>query len=140
VLPALRRLTERLDVSGSLEVVVEATDPGLEAGVPPALLERIVSPLLDNALRYAHSRVSVVAARQPDGVTIDVTDDGPGVPPQFAGQLFQPGRRADPADGHGGAGLGLPLARRLARSVGGEVSYGPGHAPGARFVVSLPAG
>ncbi|GEC08570.1 two-component sensor histidine kinase [Streptomyces spinoverrucosus] len=140
VLPTLRRLTERLDVSGSLEVVVEATDPGLEAGVAPALLERIVSPLLDNALRYARSRVSVIAARQPDGIRIDVTDDGPGVPPQFAEQLFQPGRRADPADGHGGAGLGLPLARRLARSVGGEVSYGPGHAPGARFVVSLPAG
>ncbi len=67
-------------------------------------------------------------------------DDGPGVPPQFAGQLFQPGRRADPADGHGGAGLGLPLARRLARSAGGEVTYDEQHAHGARFVVSLPAG
>ncbi|MEU1409649.1 ATP-binding protein, partial [Streptomyces sp. NPDC005728] len=47
---------------------------------------------------------------------------------------------ADTGDGHDGAGLGLPLARRLARTVGGEVSYDPGHAPGARFTVSLPAG
>ncbi|WP_422070944.1 sensor histidine kinase [Streptomyces lasalocidi] len=78
--------------------------------------------------------------RAPDGVRVDVIDDGPGVPPPFAGQLFEPGRRADPGDGHSGAGLGLPLARRLARSVGGEVTYDPGHPPGARFVVSLPAG
>jgi two-component system heavy metal sensor histidine kinase CusS len=115
-------------------------DPQLNAGVPPTLLERIVSPLLDNALRYAGSHVTVVAVRQPDGIRVDVTDDGPGVPPSFAGQLFQPGRRADPADGHGGADLGLPLARRLARSAGGEVTHASGHTPGAGFVISLPAG
>ncbi|MFG1706889.1 sensor histidine kinase [Nonomuraea sp. M3C6] len=115
-------------------------DPHLQAGVTSALLERIVSPLLDNALRYARSHVTVRAARQPDGVRIDVTDDGSGVPPSFAEQLFQPGRRADPTDGHGGAGLGLPLARRLARSAGGEVTYNAEHTSGAGFVVILPAG
>jgi signal transduction histidine kinase len=99
VLPVLRRLAERIDVTGHVRVVVDVTHPGLKAGVPPALLERIVSPLLDNALRYAHSHVTVVASRHPDGVRVEVTDDGPGVPPTFAGQLFQPGRRADPATG-----------------------------------------
>ncbi|MFE6623747.1 sensor histidine kinase [Streptomyces sp. NPDC057740] len=140
VLPVLSLLVERPEIPGQVKVVVDVTHPGLQAGVAPALLERIVSPLLDNALRYARSRVGVTAAREPGGVRVDVTDDGPGVPPQFAGQLFQPGRRADPADGHGGAGLGLPLARRLARSAGGEVTYDEQHAHGARFVVSLPAG
>ncbi|WP_338783103.1 HAMP domain-containing sensor histidine kinase [Streptomyces sp. DG1A-41] len=140
VMPVLRLLTERLEIPGHVKVVVDVTHPGLEAGVPPALLERIVSPLLDNALRYARSHVTLVASRQPDGIRIDVTDDGPGVPHSFAGQLFQPGRRAEPGDGHGGAGLGLPLARRLARSAGGEVTYDERHAHGARFVVSLPAG
>lgn len=140
ILSALCRLTERLDVPGHVQVVVDVAAPHLKAGVPPALLERIVSPLLDNALRYACARVTVVALRQPDGVRIDVTDDGPGVPSSFAGQLFQPGRRADPADGHGGAGLGLPLARRLARSAGGEVTHASGRTPGAGFVISLPAG
>ncbi|MEU1318621.1 sensor histidine kinase [Streptomyces tibetensis] len=140
VLSVLCLLAERLQIPGHVKVVVDVTHPGLEAGVPPALLERIVSPLLDNALRYARSQVTVVASRQPDGVRVDVTDDGPGVPPSFAGQLFQPGRRADPVDGHGGAGLGLPLARRLARSAGGEVAHARGHAPGAGFVISLPAG
>ncbi|MFG2353216.1 sensor histidine kinase [Streptomyces sp. NPDC048521] len=138
VLPALRRLTELPPVPGHLTVTADG--PHVEAGVPSALLERIISPLLTNACRYAHSKVAVRAYRAPDGVRVEVIDDGPGVPPSFAGQLFEPGQRADPGDGHGGAGLGLPLARRLARSAGGEVTYDPGHTPGARFVVSLPAG
>ncbi|MDX2681930.1 HAMP domain-containing sensor histidine kinase [Streptomyces soliscabiei] len=136
--PTLHRLAELLDVPPHLTVTTDSAP--LTAGVPPALLERIVSPLLANACRYARAGVTVRAHRTPDGVRVDVVDDGPGVPPPFVGQLFEPGRRADPGDGHGGAGLGLPLARRLARSVGGEVAYDPGHTPGARFVVSLPAG
>ncbi|MEH0550924.1 MULTISPECIES: sensor histidine kinase [unclassified Streptomyces] len=138
VLPTLRRFTELPYVPSHLTVTADG--PRVEAGVPPALLERIISPLLTNACRYAHAKVAVRAYRAPDGVRIEVIDDGPGVPPPFTGQLFEPGQRADPGDGHGGAGLGLPLARRLARSVGGEVTYDPGHTPGARFVVSLPAG
>ncbi|MCZ0985102.1 ATP-binding protein [Streptomyces diastatochromogenes] len=84
--------------------------------------------------------MTLAARRTADGVQVEVTDDGPGVPESFRDLLFQPGRRADPGDGHAGAGLGLPLARRLARSAGGEVSHDPGHARGARFVVTLPAG
>ncbi|WP_427917911.1 sensor histidine kinase [Streptomyces sp. cg40] len=138
MLPTLRRPAEVLCVPGELTVTVEG--PSLVAGVPPALLERIVSPLLANACRYARSTVAVRVHRTPDGVGVDITDDGPGVPSAFTALLFEPGRRADPADGHGGAGLGLPLARRLARSAGGEVTHDPGHTPGARFVVTLPAG
>jgi len=138
VLPTLQRLAEVLDVPGHLTLTTDG--PHLAAGVPPALLERIVSPLLANACRYARSSIAVHAYRTPDGVRIDVTDDGPGVPSPFTARLFEPGHRADPGDGHHGAGLGLPLARRLARSAGGEVTYDPGHTPGARFVVSLPAG
>ncbi|MFG2374640.1 sensor histidine kinase [Streptomyces sp. NPDC048504] len=138
VLPTLRRLAETLDTPSHLTLIIDG--PHLTAGVPPALLERIVSPLLTNACRYARSGVTLQACHAPNGARVDVIDDGPGVPTSFARQLFEPGRRADPDDGHGGAGLGLPLARRLARSAGGDVTYDPGHTPGARFVVSLPAG
>ncbi|MBD3004936.1 HAMP domain-containing sensor histidine kinase [Streptomyces sp. 5-10] len=140
VIPVLRRMARRLDTPAQVNAVVEAGNGQLEAGVAPAFLERIVSPLLANAVRYARSTVTVSGRRTPGTVVIDITDDGPGVPEAFVGQLFQPGRRADPGDGHHGAGLGLPLARRLARSAGGEVSYDAGHAPGARFTVTLPAG
>ncbi|MFG2500619.1 sensor histidine kinase [Streptomyces sp. NPDC048441] len=137
-LAALRHAARQLDPPAHLMLVITAQDPRLRTGVSAALLERIVSPLLANSLRYARSRVTVHARHDPDGVRIDVTDDGPGVPPPYAEQLFVPGRRADPGDAHGGAGLGLPLARRLARSVGGEVRYDAAHTPGARFTVRLP--
>lgn len=140
VLTVLNRLLQRLDIPEQVKTAVETQAPVLEAGVAPAPLERILSPLLTNAARYAHSRVTVSARRIPGAVRIDVVDDGPGVPEEFRDELFQPGRRADPGDGHDGAGLGLPLARRVARAVGGEVSYDPRHTPGARFTVSLPAG
>ncbi|MEU5594978.1 HAMP domain-containing sensor histidine kinase [Streptomyces sp. NPDC020298] len=140
VVPVLCRLVDNLGTPERVKAVVEVTHPGPTAGVAPALLERIVSPLLTNAVRYARSRVTVSARQGPGGVRIHVTDDGPGVPAAFVDELFQPGRRADPDDGHDGAGLGLPLARRLARAVGGEVSHDPGYTSGARFLADLPAG
>jgi len=138
--PTLRRLAEHLAVPAHLTLSVGSENNEVTAGIQPALLERIVSPLLTNALRYARTHVGVTTSRAGGSIRIDITDDGPGVPQSFAEHLFQPGRRADPSDGHGGAGLGLPLARRLARSAGGEVSYDGGFEPGARFVVTLPAG
>ncbi|MFI9046939.1 sensor histidine kinase [Streptomyces sp. NPDC053427] len=135
----LRRLAGRLEGPGKTPITVSGPDT-LVAGVPAALLERIVAPLADNALRYARTRVAVRVSSADDGIRVVVVDDGPGVPAAFTTRLFQPGQRADPEDGHGGAGLGLPLARRLARSAGGEVSHDAGHTPGACFVVSLPAG
>ncbi|GGY97162.1 two-component sensor histidine kinase [Streptomyces olivaceoviridis] len=140
VAPVLDRLLQHLDTPDQVKTVVETETPVLRAGTAPALVERILSPLLTNAVRYAHSRVTVSARRVPGAVRIDVVDDGPGVPETFRDELFQPGRRADPGDGHDGAGLGLPLARRLARAAGGDVTHDPRHTPGARFTVSLPAG
>ncbi|MFE2228113.1 sensor histidine kinase [Streptomyces kronopolitis] len=139
VMAVLRRLPARLGVRDKVTITVSGPDT-LVAGVPAALLERIVAPLVDNAVRHARSRVAIQVSTKPDGTRVAVVDDGPGVPAAFTAHLFQPGRRADPEDGHGGAGLGLPLARRLARSAGGDVTHDGGHTPGARFVVSLPAG
>ncbi|MFD8807414.1 sensor histidine kinase [Streptomyces sp. NPDC059597] len=142
VVPVLERLLRRLDPPQGVGTDLRAGVPVLHAGVAAALLERAVSPLLANAVRYARTGVTVtVSADQVSRVVrIDVADDGPGVPQAFLGELFQPGQRAEPDDGHDGAGLGLPLARRLARGVGGEVTYAPGHPAGAVFTVTLPAG
>lgn len=137
-LPLLRKLAEAPHPHGRATVTVLGA--GTSVGVSPALLERIVSPLLANAHRYARVRIVVRVHEAADGVRVDVTDDGPGVPASFVPQLFEPGRRADPADGHAGAGLGLPLARRLARSADGDLRFDSEHVPGARFVVVLPAG
>ncbi|PVE11898.1 ATP-binding protein [Streptomyces scopuliridis] len=119
------------------------------AGVSEAVAERILMPLLDNARRYAVRSVVIECAAVPGAVEVSVVDDGPGVPESFVPWLFEPGRRAAPGDGHDGAGLGLALARRLARAAGGDITLDtagagagstPGTGPGARFTVRLPAG
>ncbi|WP_330262345.1 HAMP domain-containing sensor histidine kinase [Streptomyces griseorubiginosus] len=138
--PLLRRLAELQDAARGVKIRVETPDAELTAGVTDTVLERIVSPLLANALRHADATVTVRARPAPGAIRFDVEDDGPGVPDTFTADLFQPGRRADPDDGHDGAGLGLSLARRLARQAGGEVVHDAGHTPGARFTVTLPIG
>lgn len=121
----------------SLSLSVEQSP--LYCGVGTDILERIVGPVLDNAVRYATGQVWLSARRKEDLLEIEVGDDGPGLAHDDAELAFTAGWRGDPADLHDGAGLGLPLARRLARSVGGDVENLPaGH--GATFVIRLPAG
>jgi signal transduction histidine kinase len=113
-----------------------AVPPGLEVGVTSDVLARILTPLAGNAARYARTRVTVTAERRGPVVEVRLSDDGPGVPRDFRDDVFEPGLRADPDDGHAGAGLGLALARRLARAAGGEISL-DGDA-GSVFEVVLP--
>lgn len=117
-------------------VVVHDRSPGLAAGVDPALLERALAPVLDNALHHARDGVVVTVGSSARGPWVQVQDDGPGVAEELMQTLFEPGVRG--ADGHDGSGLGLALARRLARAGGGDLRLesGPG---GARFVLALPA-
>ena len=118
----------------SIEVRIGAD---LAVGADAAIVERVLSPIIDNARRYAHSTISITAHRTSDSILIDISDDGPGVPTEFGEAVFEPGRRFSPDDGHRGAGLGLPLSRRLARSVAGDVTVA---GPDSRFRVRLPPG
>ncbi|MCK9894224.1 sensor histidine kinase KdpD [Frankia sp. AgB32] len=108
----------------------------------PDLAERILAPIVDNALRHAASTVAVQiddvgpATGRPSVVRVTITDDGLGFTSDEVGAVFEPGYRGIAVSGDG-AGLGLPLARRLARLVGGDVRVFP--APRSRVVVTLPA-
>jgi len=113
--------------------------PRCVAGVPGEIVERVLAPILDNARRYARTEITIAAETAGRGVRIAVTDDGPGVAAGTEEAVFEPGRRGDPADGHDGAGLGLALARRLARTAGGDVVLA-GTGTGATFEVLLPPG
>jgi signal transduction histidine kinase len=104
----------------------------------------MLAPVIENACRFAASRVSIAVASVDGHVVFTVSDDGPGVDAEEAPKLFQPGYRASPANGNGNAssgaaaGLGLALAQRLANSAGGEIECVPA-AHGGRFVIRLPA-
>ena len=82
----------------------------------------------------------VLGARQADGrVVITVANDGPPVTPDVAESIFAAGFRADDADRHDGVGLGLALARRLARAADGDVELDRS-AEWTTFRLILPAG
>lgn len=127
-----------------IEISIDAPADPIRVAVERDLVERILAPLLDNAARYARESVRIMVERDDDEVRFIVQDDGPGVPREEQEAIFQPGRRAGGAAAAAtiaspGAGLGLALCRRLARTAGGDVHAHPTDT-GARFVVLLPAG
>ncbi|MEA2459136.1 MAG: two-component system, OmpR family, sensor kinase [Thermoleophilaceae bacterium] len=122
-----------------VELELVAGAGGVRVTAEPKLVERILAPLVENACRHARSHAVVSVARQGPWVEVVVDDDGAGIRPEERTRIFDPGYRGSPGGGpHDGAGLGLPLARRLARSAGGDVDA-EDSAHGGRFLVRLPA-
>jgi signal transduction histidine kinase len=104
-----------------------------------AAVRRVLSNLLDNAVKYAgHARVKLGQAG--DMVLVVVEDTGPGVPEGMQEAIFEPFRRVEPSRNRktGGVGLGLAIARNLARGHGGDIVLDGTWTKGARFVFSLP--
>jgi signal transduction histidine kinase len=118
----------------TVQVVGQRARP--KAAAPAEVIARALHPLVENAVRHARSEVRVVTVPDRGDVVVRVEDDGAGVNADDLEAIFEPGVQASGSNGDG-AGLGLPLARRLARSCGGEVSAEPG--PGGRFLLRLPA-
>jgi signal transduction histidine kinase len=118
------------------DVTVQVRGPVREAEGEADVVRRALAPLVDNARRYARTGVVLEVSDRDGHVKVAVRDDGPGLDPDLGERAFDPGVRGDREPGDG-AGLGLPLARRLARSCGGDVVAGPG--PGGCFVLELPA-
>ena len=128
-------------VAAQRGVALELTGPEtVRSGIETPVMERILQPLVENACRFARARVVVDVALDGREVRIEVADDGPGVAPEDLEAIFEPGVRGG-GDGAErlGAGLGLPLSRRLARAAGGDVQA-RGSGDGGRFSVRVPAG
>jgi signal transduction histidine kinase len=109
----------------------------------PDELHRMVLNLLDNAVRHTYPGASIELRLRSAGssAVIEVSDDGPGVPPQMREQIFDRFVRGDgPADtsGRGGSGLGLAIVRAVATSHGGSVEATESASGGALFRVRLP--
>lgn len=123
-------------VPDDVVLVDEASGVTTPVAAPAELVVSALSPLVENAVRHAHSTVTLGVRITPDRVQVLVGDDGEGLAPDVRERVFEPG-----ASGSGGTGLGLGIARRVARSVGGEVEAAEAGARGgigAVFVLSLP--
>jgi two-component system OmpR family sensor kinase len=120
-------------LDGRLTVDDRTGTSAARIAAPRDLVVRAVAPLIDNAVHHARRRITLTASDDPDHVQLVVADDGAGVPESVRDSLFEPGA----TEGTGGAGLGLGIARRIARSFGGEIELDP-TADGAAFVVTMP--
>jgi signal transduction histidine kinase len=103
-------------------------------------LRQLFSNLVDNAIKYcrAGDRIFLEARRRGEWLEVEVADDGPGIPTDRLGDIFDRFERGVAHPGQPGFGLGLPLAREIARAHGGRIDLEsrPGH--GTRFTVRLP--
>ena len=127
--PAAERLGRTIELSPA-----SATLPA-----DRALLERAVANLLDNALKHTAGSARIhVAIETPNGnAVILVEDSGPGIAPGDRRRIFERFVRLDTARGAGGVGLGLSIARMVARLHGGELDVAPSSLGGAAFRLTL---
>jgi signal transduction histidine kinase len=113
---------------------------GIDVRCRPTLIRRAVANLVDNAIKYGHAaRVRIV--RDSDRVVIVVDDDGPGIPPEEQEKVFAPFYRLDAArdPSKAGVGLGLSIARTVAREHGGDVTLKNRDGAGLSALIELPA-
>jgi signal transduction histidine kinase len=142
VLGAMAEDFRTLAGARGLEFEWRPPDAAPRAAVPREVLETTASILVDNALRYTPrgGRVVLGLGARGGSLRVSVADTGPGVPPEEAGRIFDRLFRGKSGRASGaGFGLGLALARRLARSAGGDVVLENPGERGARFAILLRA-
>jgi len=138
------RILRSVDVYGpsfeerGIELHVDSTAGTVYAD--RTLIDRILVNLLSNGLRHVRRGdvVEITGFRREGGVVVSVDDSGPGIPAEERDRIFDRFARLDPARSGGGSGLGLALARGIARLHGGDLQVGRSQLGGARFVWTLP--
>ncbi len=127
--PLLQRHRAGLDGARALHVMADR-----------ARLRQVLEHLLENAVKYAPPDTSVgIEWSMVEGIVrLAVTDEGPGIPPEWRDRIFEPYARRETSTARG-SGIGLYAARRLAESMGARLWCEPAPAGGAQFVLALPA-
>ena len=119
-------------------IVLEVERP-LVLALRPNAIRRCLTNLVENAMHHG-ARVAISATRRDDVVSVAVEDDGPGIPVDQREDVFKPFFRLDSARNPrtGGAGLGLSIARDVARGHGGDIRMSGGSLGGLRAELRLP--
>ena len=128
--------------SRRIAIDVAPIPPGERLSGDERRLQQVMWNLLSNAIKFGRSdgRVTVTVVRDPGSVTIDVADDGPGIPIDFLPHVFDAFSQADDSytRAQGGLGLGLSIARHLVELHGGSITAHNRPEGGAVFTVRLP--
>lgn len=135
VLASLRRTLDRVHADRALSIVVECPD-GLTFRGDRQDLEEMLGNLMDNACKWAATRVRVTASRNDQWLVVTVEDDGPGLPVEARARVFERGRRLD--ETVPGSGLGLAIVRDLAELYGGTVALEESPLGGLAARLALP--
>ncbi len=135
LLDALKTDAERLGHKTEFSITGDPV-----AVVRPRSFKRCLTNLVLNAVRYAE-RIEIDAVHDARVLTITVDDDGPGIPPDRREDVFKPFLRLDKArtlGSSGGTGLGLTIARDIARAHGGDITLSESPLGGLRATVRVP--
>jgi PAS domain S-box-containing protein len=124
-----------------LEIAQAVCDRPLNARADPRWVRQILTNLVGNAVKFTESGwVRVECAERSDHVAVTVSDSGPGIPPEERELIFGEFHRAYmPGHTQPGTGLGLTIARQLARRLGGDVTVDSEPGEGSSFTLTLPA-
>lgn len=125
----------------SLEMNFDADESDHLANVDRVRLLKIVDYLLDNAIKFTdEGAINVTIESDPDWTHISVSDTGIGIEEGFLPKLFTPFKQESSGltRSHGGLGVGLAIARRMAESMGGRITVSSSKGEGSTFVVSMP--
>lgn len=133
----VRSLAERYEKRGApVRARLDALPP---LPLKPLAVQRMITNLVDNALRYGAGDVEIETALEGDAAVLRVLDRGPGIPEQEIERVMQPFTRLEAARGEpGGAGLGLAIVDRVARMHGGHVTLAQRSGGGLEARVDLP--
>ena len=133
---SLARALRRLYANRALTIDVDAS-PAHFARCQREDLDEMLGNLLDNACKWARTRVLIASITSAEQIVVTVDDDGPGIEPAMREVVLQRGVRADQAAA--GSGLGLAIVRDLAEVYGGNVSLGGSPSGGVRATLRLPS-
>lgn len=123
---------------GARVKVFDGVPLDLRAMGDPGRVRQILRNLINNACRYGGPRIEVKIDTDDDTIRFDVADNGPPIPPEMQQRIFEPYQRAHAAGTQpDSVGIGLSIARTLARLMGGDVTYRRGDSWNI-FELSLP--
>jgi two-component system, OmpR family, phosphate regulon sensor histidine kinase PhoR len=140
---AARALEDYESKAAAKQVRLRNEVPDLHVPADANRLQQVLGNLLDNAIKYGRQDGTVILSGRTlgkDGVEISVRDDGPGLPPEALGRVFERFYRVDKARSRdqGGTGLGLSIVKHIVQAHGGEVRVESVPGAGATFFFTLP--